>query len=241
MLVDGNCPKHESYNAISKVIDIFKLLEGVCTYHVLGNHCLYNLPREDLHQLLEIPSENGSSYYTFSPTTGFRVVVLDGYDISVIGWPAGHPHQKEALRILKEKNPNTDLNSPEGLEDTEKRFVMFNGGVGKDQLAWLDQVLEHATDSDEKVIICSHIPFHPEATLPAALLWNYNDVLDVIDKFKCVKVCFASHTHMGGYTVDSHGVHHCVLEAVLECPPGTNALTCMMIVSLMLVLVVFYA
>ena len=114
-IIDGNCPRKESYNAICRVIETFKRLQDVGTYHVLGNHCLYNLPRDDLHRLLEIPSENGTSYYTFVPTTGFRVVVLDGYDISVMGWPLGHPHRDEALRILKEKNPNGDMNSPAGL------------------------------------------------------------------------------------------------------------------------------
>jgi manganese-dependent ADP-ribose/CDP-alcohol diphosphatase len=38
-----------------------------------------------------------------------------------------------------------------------------------------------------------------------------------------VKVCFSGHDHKGGYSIDSHGIHHRVLEASLECPPGTNA------------------
>ncbi|KAK1303007.1 Manganese-dependent ADP-ribose/CDP-alcohol diphosphatase [Acorus calamus] len=29
--------------------------------------------------------------------------------------------------------------------------------------------------------------------------------------------------HRGGYSIDSHGVHHRVLEAALECPPKSNA------------------
>lgn len=33
-------------------------------------------------------------------------------------------------------------NSPEGLEGVERRFVMFGGGLGQEQLAWLERQLE---------------------------------------------------------------------------------------------------
>ncbi|PKU87012.1 Manganese-dependent ADP-ribose/CDP-alcohol diphosphatase [Dendrobium catenatum] len=35
--------------------------------------------------------------------------------------------------------------------------------------------------------------------------------------------CLSGHDHKGGYSVDSHGIHHRVLEAALEFPPGSNA------------------
>lgn len=222
-IVDGFCPKEDSYNALMKVLDVFNAFKGGVVYHVIGNHCLYNLPRKELNCVLKIPSSNDFSYYYFTPATGLRVVVLDAYDISVIGWPVGHPHRVEATSLLEEKNPNTDKNSPEGLVGLEARFVMYNGGIGGDQLVWLNDTLEDAAAHGEKVIICCHIALHPDATCPSALLWNYNDVLEVIHKFRCVKACLAGHTHAGGYTLDSHGVHHRVLEAVLECPPGKDA------------------
>lgn len=222
-IVDGFCPKEHSYEALSQVLNVFGDLQGTAVHHVIGNHCLYNLPRNELNHILQIPTKNGTSYYTFSPATGFRIIVLDGYDISVMGWPEGHPHRDEANHVLEEKNPNADRNSPVGLVGVEGRFVMFNGGVGKEQLSWLYKALEEATEYKEKVIICCHIALHPDATLPCALLWNYSDVLEVIHKFSCVKLCLAGHSHTGGYTKDSHGVHHRVLEAILECPPGTDA------------------
>ncbi len=46
------------------------------------------------------------SYYAFSPHPDWRLVVLDGYDISLLGWPEGHPLHEEAARILHERNPN---------------------------------------------------------------------------------------------------------------------------------------
>ncbi|XP_021749831.1 manganese-dependent ADP-ribose/CDP-alcohol diphosphatase-like [Chenopodium quinoa] len=221
-IVDGFCPKDQSLNAVKMVASKFEEFNGP-VYHMIGNHCLYNLSRETLLPLLKIPSHDCSAYYDFSPTHDYRLVVLDGYDISVIGWPEDHPKSMEAVSILKEKNPNLDKNSPVGLNGLERRFLMFNGAIGREQLEWLDQVLQNATDLKQKVIICCHLPLDPGATTPEAILWNYNEVMDVIHKYKCVKVCFGGHEHRGGYSVDSHGVHHRVFEAALECPPNLDA------------------
>ncbi|KAG0464183.1 hypothetical protein HPP92_020252 [Vanilla planifolia] len=100
---------------------------------------------------------------------------------------------------------------------------MYNGAVGKEQLEWLDGVLKDSTDKGQKVIVCCHLPLDPNAVNPDCLLWNYEEVMEVIHRFRCVKACFGGHDHAGGYSVDVHGIHHCVLEAALECPPGTDA------------------
>lgn len=221
-IVDGFCPKDQSLDAVKMVASKFEEFNGP-TYHMIGNHCLYNLAREKLLPLLKIPSQNDNAYYDFSPVPGFRFVVLDGYDISAIGWPQDHPKTMEAMRFLKEKNPNVDKNSPVGLNGLERRFLMFNGGVGKEQLEWLDNTLQNATDSKERVIIGCHLPLDPGASTSEALLWNYNEVMDIIHKYSCVKVCIGGHEHQGGHSIDSHGVHHRVLEAALECPPNSDS------------------
>ncbi|KAK8511667.1 hypothetical protein V6N13_029269 [Hibiscus sabdariffa] len=224
-IVDGKCPKDQSLNAVEKVVSEFEKFNGT-VYHMIGNHCLYNLPRDKLLPLLKIPnhgSGHAHAYYDFSPTPGYRFVVLDGYDISAIGWPHDHPNTLEALKILSEKNPNSNKNSPEGLDDVDRRFVMFNGAVGNEQIEWLNNVLQDATNMKQKVIVCCHLPLHPGATGKTSLLWNYNQVMDVIHRYDCVKVCLAGHSHKGRYSIDSHGVHHRVLDAALECPPGTGA------------------
>ncbi|KAK1321761.1 Manganese-dependent ADP-ribose/CDP-alcohol diphosphatase [Acorus calamus] len=218
-IVDGFCPKEESRNAVEKVVLEFEKFDGP-VYHMIGNHCLYNLPRNSLITTLKMPSR---AYYDFSPTRGYRFVVLDAYDVSAIGWPQDHPLTVEAMNILRDKNPNSDKNSPDGLVGLERRFLKFNGAVGKEQMDWLDGVLRNSTEQSQKVVICCHLPLDPDAATPEALLWNYEEVMDVIHRYKCVKACFAGHDHKGGYSIDSHGVHHRVLEAALECPPESNA------------------
>ncbi|PPS08079.1 hypothetical protein GOBAR_AA12570 [Gossypium barbadense] len=218
-IVDGKCPKDQSLNAVKKVVGEFENFKGP-VYHMIGNHCLYNLPRDKLLPLLKIPNlDGGRAYYEFSPAPGYRFVVLDGYDISAIGWPHDHPKTLEALKFLRERNPNSDKNSPNGLEGLDRRFLMFNGAVGEEQMEWLDSVLREATNMKQKVVVCCHLPLDPGASSQEPLLWNYDEVMDVIHRYDCVKICLAGHDHEGGHSLDSHGIHHRVLEAALECPP----------------------
>lgn len=221
-IVDGFCPKDQSMIAVKKIVDEFDKFNGP-VFHMIGNHCLYNLPRKDLLPLLRIPGHHGHAYFDFSPIPEYRFVILDAYDISAIGWPEDHPNTLKALKVLEEKNPNSDKNSPNGLVGLERRFLKFNGGVGKEQLEWLDNVLQEATKLNQNVIVCCHLPLDPGASSFAALLWNYDEVMDMIHRYSCVKVCMGGHDHKGGQSVDSHGVHHRVLEAALECPPGTDS------------------
>ncbi|WOG89174.1 hypothetical protein DCAR_0208410 [Daucus carota subsp. sativus] len=221
-IVDGFCPKDQSYNAVQKVVNEFDKFSGH-VYHMIGNHCLYNLPRHKLLPLLKIPAPDRHAYYDFSPIPEYRFVVLDGYDISAIGWPEDHPNTEKALKFLSEKNPNSEKNSPEGLVNLDRRFLKFNGAVGEGQLEWLDRVLQDATNLNQKVVVCCHLPLDPGSSSKEALLWNYDEVMNVIHRYNCVKVCLGGHDHKGGHSIDSHGVHHRVLEAALECPPGTDA------------------
>jgi manganese-dependent ADP-ribose/CDP-alcohol diphosphatase len=47
---------------------------------------------------------------------GYRFVVLDGYDISMLGWPPDHPNSLVAEAILNKHNPNQNQNSPKNLK-----------------------------------------------------------------------------------------------------------------------------
>jgi manganese-dependent ADP-ribose/CDP-alcohol diphosphatase len=174
-IIDGFCPKAESVTAIEKVLKEFEKFDGP-VYHMIGNHCLYNLPRSKLIPFLKIPSENLRAYYEFSPCPEYRFIILDAYDFSALGWPRDHEITQEANQFLREKNPNSDKNSPNGLVGVERRFVLFNGAVGKEQLRWLEETLEDCDRKKQNAVVCSHLPLDPGAASPAALMWNYDEV-----------------------------------------------------------------
>ncbi|CAI5525163.1 unnamed protein product, partial [Closterium sp. Naga37s-1] len=198
-----------------QVLGEFGKLTNGPVYQMLGNHCLYNLPRKTLNKLLAMPpSADHRSYYHFSPFPGFRLVVLDPYDISMIGWPSGHPHAELAAEILGRQNPNEEKNSPEGMVGMQRRFLKFNGGVSETQLGWLEGVLRESDECGETVIICCHLPVEPNA-LPTStcLIWNYDKVLATIQQHDCAVAVISGHAHFGAYTCDDKGIHHRILEA----------------------------
>lgn len=195
------------------------------TLHLLGNHCLYNHPREELNRRLKISSfQQGvvpHSYYSFRPAPGWRFLLLDGYDVSILGWPPGHPQHEQARAMLEANNPNEDKNSGAGLVGPQRRFVKFGGGLSAAQLAWLQGQVEEAAAAGERVVAACHLVFHPDTAPPTCLLWNYEEVLQILQQYPgTVVATLAGHAHQDGFACDAAGIRHRVCKAVLETPPG---------------------
>ncbi|XP_010006573.1 PREDICTED: manganese-dependent ADP-ribose/CDP-alcohol diphosphatase [Chaetura pelagica] len=202
----------------------------VPVHHTWGNHDFYNFSRARLVHtglnsrpigaMTSSPVGDCQAYH-FSPSARFRIIVLDAYDLSILGREPDSPRYQESLQLLQKNNPNDNLNSPTGLK--EPQFVEFNGGFSQVQLDWFNEVLKFSDENQEKVVVMGHLPIHPDASDRVSLAWNYKDALSVIHSHQCV-VCFlAGHLHDGGYCLDSHGVHHLTLEGVIETPPESNA------------------
>ncbi|XP_007257276.3 manganese-dependent ADP-ribose/CDP-alcohol diphosphatase [Astyanax mexicanus] len=161
--------------------------------------------------------------YHFSPHPKFRFIVLDAYDLSIIGRDKSSKKFKQSMKIITEYNHNEELNEPPAISPLESRFVKYNGGFSQDQLDWLERVLTSADENEEKVTILSHLPVHPYSTDPVCLAWNYDKILSMLQAHNSV-VCFmAGHDHDGGYHMDTYGVHHLTLEGVIETPPISDA------------------
>ncbi|KAM9177751.1 manganese-dependent ADP-ribose/CDP-alcohol diphosphatase isoform 1-T2 [Mergus octosetaceus] len=232
--IDGvNARRGAAEGALERVLAALRRLP-VPVHHAWGNHELYNFCRDRLASsgLNSRPAPAPAAgppagppgdchAYHFSPAPRLRFVLLDGYDLSVLGRDPASPSHRESLRRLRDRNPNENLNSPAGLK--EPQFVEFNGGFSQTQLDWFDEVLKFSDENQEKVVAMGHLPIHPDASDKVCLAWNYEDALSVIHSHQCV-VCFlAGHLHDGGYCLDSHGVHHLTLEGIIETPPESNA------------------
>ncbi|NWX24103.1 ADPRM diphosphatase, partial [Aegotheles bennettii] len=219
-----NAGSGQAEGALERVLAALRRLP-VPVHHAWGNHELYNFSRARLARSGLNSRPAGAvppcQAYHFSPAAPFRVVVLDAYDLSTLGRDPGSPRYRESLQLLREKNPNDDLNSPAGLQ--EPQFVEFNGGFSQAQLDWFNEVLKFSDENQEKVVVTGHLPIHPGASNGVCLAWNYRDALSVIHSHRCVVCCLAGHLHDGAYCLDSHGVHHLTLEGVIETPPESNA------------------
>ncbi|XP_007257279.2 manganese-dependent ADP-ribose/CDP-alcohol diphosphatase isoform X1 [Astyanax mexicanus] len=229
-IIDGfNRELSASERALQTVLDEFSSCSAK-VHHVWGNHEFYNFSRAALFQSALNSRDRGERgeknsleevyAYHFSPHPKFRFIVLDAYDLSIIGRDKSSKKFKQSMKIITKHNHNKELNIPPG---TEARFVNFSGGFSKDQLKWLDKVLARADEKQEKVAIASHLPVHPYSAGPVCLAWNYDKVLSILQSHKSV-VCFmAGHDHYGGYHRDTYGVHHLTLQGVIETPPFSDA------------------
>lgn len=236
-----NFPKE----ALDTVLNEFsKLPHATPVLHNLGNHELYNFSREELARSVLHPFNNCRSasylsmhqshpviskgetkpfYFSFTPHPKFCFVYLDSYDISILGEDESSPRYRQGIGMLRKYNKNEDLESLDGLNGLERRFVDINGAIGTAQLSWLNSVLQQAQENGQKVVIFCHVPIHPGNREPLDLLWNYEDVLEVLWQFRCVVACLHGHTHEADYYLDKNGIHHCAFDAVVEAPLDSNA------------------
>lgn len=117
----------------------------------------------------------------------------------------------------------SNFNSPEGLEGEARRFVMFGGGASPRQLEWLQLELEQTRACGQRAIVCGHLPLFPGTCPPACLLWNYEQVLQLLQSSGVVAATVAGHSHQNGWLLDEeHGIHHVVLPGVIETPPDRD-------------------
>ncbi|KAF4710743.1 hypothetical protein FOZ63_011193, partial [Perkinsus olseni] len=257
----------ERLNCRDKVSREMELPDGsdvlpLAIVHMVGNHELYCFTRSDLSKpqvfpptqlqyALSRPSSLPDSqyptgdpstfYYSFVPCRGWRVVILDPYDLSVmregggrhgIELLKGHGLDPEGTALCQSHNPN-DIGIQkdffQGLHGLDSRWVPFNGGFGKTQLAWLRNLLHGCHENNTNVIVCSHVVIHPDATHEGncrTLAWNYRDVLDAMYDFPCTKLVLCGHLHRETYHRDDHGIHHLCLPSPMEWDADECAITC---------------
>lgn len=121
-IIDGcNKPLVASDRALEAVLKELRSASAA-VHHVWGNHEFYNFSRDWLlsSELNSTPrgsrEEAGSQVYAyhFSPHPGFTFVVLDAYDVALLGREESSQGYQEALTLLRRYNQNEDLNIPQG-------------------------------------------------------------------------------------------------------------------------------
>lgn len=195
--IDGaNAKRRQGRPALAQVLSA---LAPTPLFHVVGNHELYNFARSDLRRLFPLPplactgpaasaSDASRLYFHADVAPGWRLVVLDAYDIAFETHHASTEEPEEdsvavtppvtpsvthatAVELLRARNPNPCAagegvgNFFAGLEDSgaAQRWVPFNGAVGPTQLEWLRETLADAAARDLAVIVCCHVPLYDGA------------------------------------------------------------------------------
>ncbi|XP_061611096.1 manganese-dependent ADP-ribose/CDP-alcohol diphosphatase isoform X2 [Phyllopteryx taeniolatus] len=125
-IIDGfNKDRGASSRALEQVLGEFSL-SRIEVHHVWGNHEFYNFSRSELlcselnSSILADASLSGTRAggdiyaYSFCPFPGFTFVVLDAYDVSLLGVEEDSLQYRSAFNLIKRHNSNEDLNSPPG-------------------------------------------------------------------------------------------------------------------------------
>ncbi|CAJ1365608.1 unnamed protein product [Effrenium voratum] len=177
----------------------------------------------------------GQSYYTASELRWtcyahlgdfWEGIFLDPYELApvLIGLPEDSPKFLEAKKRMQRHNPQVLSGAKDwfsGLPVEKHRYVPYNGGsdflanagesgISQEQLSFLDSA------EGRKVLIFLHVPLFEPATKAKTVVWNAEEVLQVLHAKKdTVVAVFAGHDHDGGYAVDDAGLHHITMNSPL--------------------------
>ena len=175
--------------------------------NLVGNHELYNFDRRALAAAGWL-RHGDREYYSFSPAAGWRVVVLDPYQLALIGHAQDDPRRLAAVELLRRKNPGVHPSGSggawfEGVRGYDRRFVPYNGGlggraaqlaachplsschpssapIGEEQLRWLRSELAAASAAGERVIVLCHVILEPRACGGSTMAWDYEEALEAV-------------------------------------------------------------
>lgn len=177
----------KSYNGI------LPIFEGAKSpvHHVLGNH---DYEIEDQYKA-KVPKKLGTKrYYDFS-LSQWRFIVLDGNEISTFANFESSDFYIKGEALLQELKDRGVVNAN-----------FWNGGIGEEQLTWLESRLSLASQKKEMVVIFCHFPIFPEHRHN---LLNDKVLLEAITKYDCFKIWINGHNHDGNYGMlkDKHFVN----------------------------------
>ena len=201
-------------------------------FHIWGNHEVYGCTRrkivnnpkmttaKSLNQLKHI--NDMTNYYWHDITDRLRLVCLDLYEISPLGYERTDEIHIKATQFLEYyerlQNSTTDFKEKEYLT----RFKVYGGAASDAQLKWLENQLTECQKLGKKILLAGHIPLSVEAG-GLYVAWNSDEILKLIWSFNNIVIAYlCGHSHIGGYFLDNKGIHHLTVAAILETPPTST-------------------
>ena len=188
------------FNSFDTILPVYDAAQ-VPVHRVLGNHDY----AVNVSHLEEIPRQLGldpAGYYAVD-YDHWRLVMLNGNEVSLFATRAGTPPRQRAEQILEILQKQEAPNAKE-----------WNGGVSDTQLTWLNQKLAEAQKNNQSVIVVGHYPLYPAGELN---LWNDAAVMAVLERYSAVKAYFNGHDHDGNYG-HRNGIHYLNFKGMVDTP-----------------------
>lgn len=184
----------QSYDSILPVIRKLK----VPIYFAYGNHD-FNIADKWKDSINSIHQQK-NAYYAFTKKD-WLFVVLNTNDISTYAYPKSSTKWKQSdstIHTLKNQN-RTNTKS-------------WNGGIGDEQLNWLNNTLKLADSKKLKVILFGHHPFYPPSADNAL---NDIEIISILKNHPCVKAYFCGHNHKGNFS-QSNKIYYLNQKGMVE-------------------------
>lgn len=145
-----------------------------------GNHDFSVAPERlgEVHARLGMPA----AWHDFA-VNGIRFVVIDGNEVSLFAAPKESARHASATRRLTALTDSGAINA-----------MPWNGGLGDEQMAWLEQTLDRAGRAGEKVVVMGHYPLFPANEHN---LWDADRLLALFAKAGNVIAYLNGHNHVG--------------------------------------------
>jgi predicted phosphodiesterase len=170
---------------------------------VLGNHDFEVAP----DYLKSVPRVLGLDrrYYDFG-VGGTRFIVIDGNDVSLFAHPRDSARYRLAAETLQAMRDQGEPNAQE-----------WNGGMGEEQYAWLEQIMERAEAAGEKIIILGHYPVYPKTKLS---MWGAERFVKLVSARRSFLAYLNGHDHAGNYGTFA-GKHFVNFKGMVETATAT--------------------
>ncbi len=186
------------FNSFDTILPVYEAARAP-VHRVLGNHD-YTVNVTHLEEIPQRLGLNITGYYAVD-YGNWRLVVLNGNEVSLFATRAGTPPRQKAEQMLEKLQKQGAQNAQE-----------WNGGVSETQLAWLDQQLAEAQQNGQSVIVAGHYPLYPAGGLN---LWNDAAVIAVLERYPGVKAYFNGHHHDGNYG-QRNGIHYLNFKGMVD-------------------------
>lgn len=153
---------------------------------ITGNHDAAVISRQLEQQSPVLPLPK---HYFALQTAGFRLLALDGNDISFYATSAQPEDRRQAEQFYAAL---TIAREPQAQS--------WNGGIGQQQYQWLEQQLMDAHRQQQQVVVLGHFPLAPAGI---HRLWNGEQIADLLTRHR-VLASFHGHDHRGAIETRHH-------------------------------------
>lgn len=191
----------EDYASFSEIMPRYAKLKAK-HYKVFGNHD-FEVDDKDKGSVAQAMGMPDEGYYSLVQR-GWRLIFLDGTEVSTFRYPSDDPRtQKAELQRKKLKQAG------------KRQAVSWNGGMSDTQMAWLKQQLDAAKAANERVVVFNHFPVLPMGD--SHNLWNAEELVELLDQYDQVAAYMNGHNHKGNY-LEKNDTHFLNFKGMVENP-----------------------